>query len=245
VEFSDESVDGPLSWSWDFGDGSTSTEQSPTHSYLVPGLYLVSLTVANEGGQNTFTAGTAILVSYPDVPLDFWALGAILGCSDAGIVYGYEDGLYHPQDSVTRDQMATYIARAVAGGDEFVPTGPSTNHFPDVPTEYWAYKYIEHLWSLGIVSGYVDGYRPTEPVDRGQMAVYVSRAEAGGDTNVPPGPVTPTFADVPPTFWAYRHVEYCVDTAVVQGYDDGLYHPEVTVTRDQMAVYVARAFGLL
>jgi len=32
---------------------------------------------------------------------------------------------------------------------------------------------------------------------------------------------------------------------VVNGYEDGLYHPEIVVTRDQMAVYVARAFELL
>jgi hypothetical protein len=44
--------------------------------------------------------------------------------------------------------------------------------------------------------------------------------------------------------WAYRYVEYCVENGVVQGYDDGLYHPERDVTRDQMAVYTGRAFGL-
>jgi hypothetical protein len=43
-------------------------------------------------------------------------------------------------------------------------------------------------------------------------------------------------------FWAYKHVEYCVENGVVQGYEDGCYHPEYVVTRDQMAVYVARAF---
>jgi hypothetical protein len=39
-------------------------------------------------------------------------------------------------------------------------------------------------------------------------------------------------------------VEYCVEHGVVQGYEDGLYRPERVVTRDQMAVYVARAFEL-
>jgi hypothetical protein len=39
-----------------------------------------------------------------------------------------------------------------------------------------------------------------------------------------------------PDFWAYRQGEYCVGQDVVQGYDDGLYHPERVVTRDQMAV---------
>jgi hypothetical protein len=45
--------------------------------------------------------------------------------------------------------------------------------------------------------------------------------------------------------YTYKHVEYCVENDVVQGYDDGFYHPEIVVARDQMAVYVARAFGLL
>jgi hypothetical protein len=39
-------------------------------------------------------------------------------------------------------------------------------------------------------------------------------------------------------------VQACVTHGVVNGYPDGTYHPERQVTRDQMAVYVARAFGL-
>jgi len=46
-------------------------------------------------------------------------------------------------------------------------------------------------------------------------------------------------------FWAYKHIEYCVENGVVQGYPDGCYRPEHTATRDQMAVYVARAFHLV
>ena len=44
--------------------------------------------------------------------------------------------------------------------------------------------------------------------------------------------------------WAYTHIQYCVEHGVVQGYDDGYYHPEYVVTRDQMAVCIARAFDL-
>ncbi len=41
--------------SWDFGDGTTSTEQSPSHSYTDPGVYTVTLTVSNECGEDSFT----------------------------------------------------------------------------------------------------------------------------------------------------------------------------------------------
>ena len=39
-------------------------------------------------------------------------------------------------------------------------------------------------------------------------------------------------------------MEYCVEHGVVNGYEDGYYHPEIVVTRDQMAVCVTRAFRL-
>ena len=70
--------------------------------------------------------------------------------------------------------------------------------------------------------------------------------EAGGDGAVPSYDGTPSFPDVQASFWAYKYVQYIADPsrAVTQGYTDGNYHPEVVVTRDQMAVYIARAFGL-
>jgi subtilisin len=62
---------------------------------------------------------------------------------------------------------------------------------------------------------------------------------------MPSGPDSASLSDVPGTFWAYKHVEHCVGQGVVKGYDDGYYHPDLPVTGDQMAVYIASAFGLL
>jgi len=186
---------------------------------------------------------------FSDIPEGFWAFREIYLVALAEICQGYPDGSYGPSVSVTRDQMAVYIARAIAGGDANVPDpGCVTPVFTDLPCEHWARKYIQYAVSQNVVKGYEDGtYQPDLGVDRGQMAVYVARAMVApaGDAGVP-DPVPPaTFPDVPDTFWSYKHVEYCVEKGVVQGYDDGLYHPEIVVTRDQMAVYVARAFGLL
>jgi probable HAF family extracellular repeat protein len=190
-------------------------------------------------------------ISFPDVSGDFWAYDEIMACVDAKVVNGYEDGLYHPEYEVTRDQMAVYIARAlvIPSGDAGIPDGPATPTFPDVPANHWAYKQIEYAVSQGVVQGYEDGtYHPEYEVTRDQMAVYVARSmvaptgEAALADYVPADPRN--FPDVPSEFWAWKHVEYCVENGVVQGYEDGLYHPEIVVTRDQMAVYVARAFGL-
>ena len=50
VRFSDSTIAIPNEWHWDFGDGSTSTEQFPTHTYEFPGTYSVSLYTSSETG---------------------------------------------------------------------------------------------------------------------------------------------------------------------------------------------------
>ncbi len=251
VQFSDLSMNQPATWNWAFGDGTTASDPNPSHSYEKVGTYTVTLAVSNNGGADSATKAHYILVTFLDVADDFWALDQILSCVDAGIVKGYSDGTYKPTDPVTRDQMAVYISRALAGGDAAVPTGPATATFSDVPTDYWAFKYVEYAVTQNVVQGYSDGtYKPADQVTRDQMSVFIARAiatpTAGADlVNYTP-PATATFPDVPTNFWAYKYVEYIAQPAigVTKGYPDGDYHPEYICTRDQMAVYVARAFKL-
>lgn len=217
------------------GDGVYSTSSAPH----------VPVTVAYG------SIGYGFLPIFNDLDWDHWAYESIEACYVAGVVSGYPEGDYMPTAAVTRDQMATYIARALAGGDDGIPAGSSTPTFSDVPADYWAYDYIEYAVANQVVIGYADGsYQPVTSVDRGQMAVFIARAMAdpadrpGLDSYDPPA--TPTFTDVPLSFWAYRYVEYLADPVhgVAGGYADGCYHPEYTCTRDQMAAFVARAFSL-
>jgi PKD repeat protein len=252
VQFRDASQGGPTSWDWDFGDGTTSTEQHPSHTYLAPGRYTVTLRVTGEGGSDTTARPNCVMATFTDLPADSWAFTAALDCLLGGIVAGYPDGGYRPDETVTRGQMAVYIARSLAGGDGGVqvPTGTAEPTFSDVGEDYWAYRHIEYCAGAGVVQGYPDGsYHPDETVNRGQMAVYIARAMVSptGDAAVPDPPTEPTFSDVTADNewgWCYRHVEYCAAEGVVQGYWDGSYRPEAVVTRDQMAVYVQRAFQL-
>ena len=59
VQFTDTSIGSPTSWSWNFGDGGTSTAQNPTHTFGT-GTYQVSLTVSNSGGSNTKTQALVV-----------------------------------------------------------------------------------------------------------------------------------------------------------------------------------------
>lgn len=77
VSFSDASTSDVTSWAWDFGDGSTSTDQNPTHTFLADGAYTVTLTVTSARGTVstskilTFTGGvlaSTTVVSIGETP---------------------------------------------------------------------------------------------------------------------------------------------------------------------------------
>lgn len=62
INFTDNSEYDPTSWLWNFGDGTTSTEQNPTHAYAAAGTYSVSLTVENANGSDSETKENYITV---------------------------------------------------------------------------------------------------------------------------------------------------------------------------------------
>jgi hypothetical protein len=63
VKFTDESTGDPKSWSWDFGDGGTSAERNPTHTYTLPGTYTVTLTVSTATDSATLSRPDYITVT--------------------------------------------------------------------------------------------------------------------------------------------------------------------------------------
>ena len=176
----------------------------------------------------------------PDGADPYWAFHEIEAAYRAGIVQGV-GGSYLPTDSVTRDQMAVYIARAMNGGN---PTGPGTVPFVDI-TNPWANVYIAYCVEHGVVGGYdATHYGPTLPVTRDQMAVFVARSQGWVVIGEDMTKEAPAFEDVPLGHWAGKAIKECVDHGVVRGYDATHYQPDWVVTRDQMAVFVQRAFQL-
>ena len=77
VKFTDKSTGDPTSWYWDFGDGSTSTEEKPVHVYSAVGRYNVTLTATNAVGNNTITKSSYIDVE--GVPVSYFSASSTLG----------------------------------------------------------------------------------------------------------------------------------------------------------------------
>ena len=182
---------------------------------------------------------------FSDEPPSDWAYSQINEVFQRGVTTGcYFDGVerrYCPDANVTRDQMAAFLIRA-KGLTEYANPTPT---FSDVPASYWAYGWIERLYQQGITTGcYYDGverrYCPTGNVTRDQMAAFLMRAKGLTEYANP----TPTFSDVPASYWAYGWIERLYAQAVTTGcYWDGVerrYCPVNNVTRREMAVFITR-----
>lgn len=68
VQFTDVSTNGPVSWLWTFGDGSTSTLQHPLHAYLSSGTFNVKLRSGNGFGSDSLIKNSYITVNLPSAP---------------------------------------------------------------------------------------------------------------------------------------------------------------------------------
>jgi len=64
------------------------------------------------------------------------------------------------------------------------------------------------------------------------------------ERQISPAPVTPTFPDVAPGYWAFQEIEALAASEITTGFPDGTFRPTNPVTRAQMATFLARALGL-
>jgi hypothetical protein len=111
-----------------------------------------------------------------DVAADRWSCKYIKRLVELGITAGIGQGLFGPEDPVSREQMAVFLTRALG---QIPPDGycGTTSPFTDVPYNYWSCKFVKKLVELEITMGIGPGlYGPANPVTRAQMAVFLSRA---------------------------------------------------------------------
>lgn len=185
--------------------------------------------------------------SFQDVPSTYWAWGFIEGLYAARVTSGCSTSplLYCPMGTVTRDQMAVFLLRGKYGATYVPPPAGASTGFNDVPPDYWAAAWIKQLAAEGITGGCGIGvYCPASPVTRDQMAVFLLKAKHGS-SYVPPGVGAGTgFLDVPPNYWAAAWIKQLAAEGITGGCGSGNYCPLSTVTRDQMAVFLSRTFGI-
>jgi hypothetical protein len=197
----------------------------------------------NAGGWDGFVARVAsepqgtvtpCPPDFTDVPQgnDFYAYIRYLACR--GVVSGYADGTFRPQNPTTRAQVCKIIVLA-EGWQLYTPLSPS---FIDVPASDPFYAYVETAYYNGIVSGYSNGeFRPGNNVTRGQLAKMVVLAEAWSLIRPP----LPSFDDVPADHPFFAYVETAYNHAIISGYADRTFRPGNNATRGQVSKVVLNA----
>lgn len=99
ITFTDQSLNVPTSWLWNFGDGTTSGQQNPVHTYTANGSYSVSLTATNGNGNHTL-----VKTNYIDVTLGSIPIAA--SCQPATFSYCCGYGIYKVQMSTINKSSA-------------------------------------------------------------------------------------------------------------------------------------------
>jgi len=150
-------------------------------------------------------------------------------------IIGYDDGLVHPEASITRAEVATIFYRLLsdAAREEMWCT---ESRYPDVTEEDWYYIAISTLTNGGMLVGYPDGtFRPDEPITRAELATIISRF----DTKFGSMEHTEAFPDTE-GHWAEEYIDFSAVRRYVIGYPDGTFRPDQDITRAETVTMVNR-----
>lgn len=145
-----------------------------------------------------------------------------------------------PDIPLTRAEMAEFLIRGLYPADDF--PFPATPYFSDVSALHPRFRFIQKLRELGITTGCsTTQFCPEAATNRGQMAVFVTRARLGvTNTTVPVNPA-PYFTDVPTTHPFFTAIQKLRELGVTTGCSATAYCPSDAVTKAQMAVFTVRA----
>ncbi|MBR2736971.1 MAG: S-layer homology domain-containing protein, partial [Firmicutes bacterium] len=117
--------------------------------------------------------------NFTDVKSTDWFNNAVSTMSKAGIINGYPDKTFLPQNEITRAEFATIAAR-------FDSSEPDTSgsKLTDI-AGHWAEKYIKKAEALGYVTGYEDGsFKPDQPITRAEAMTLINRVLERMDNNI-------------------------------------------------------------
>lgn len=176
---------GPVQEMYNLFEKLYNSTKTPLHQVLVHEPFMNGYPEGNFLPGNPITrAETAAILSriiaqgevtdrnsnFSDVQNNKWFTKYIAHLAEEGIMQGYEDGLFRPQNNITRAEFATIVARI----------NNLNNHelvsFPDLSFNYWASESIMSVVNAGIMEGYPDNtFGPTLNVTRAEAATIINR----------------------------------------------------------------------
>lgn len=151
-------------------------------------------------------------------------------------VMGYPDGTVRPNGSITRAEVSAILFRLLSDKtrDEYFTTESS---FTDVKAGAWYNNSIATLEKAGVIVDTAKGgaFRPNEAITRAELAAMLAQfSDAKPVKGV-------KFSDVSAGHWAYEAIAIAAKMGWIEGYPDGTFRPDATITRAEMMTLVNRA----
>ena len=149
-------------------------------------------------------------------------------------IKGYPDGTFKPSNNVTRAEAAQMFATLLNGGTSFGTS--STTKFADANNK-WYSPAVNYIAGKGLLSGYSDGtFKPDADITRAEFAQMISgylKAGYAGSAN---------FKDVK-GHWASDAIDKVFGNKAVEGYPDGTFKPNKTLTRAEAVTVLNAVFN--
>lgn len=208
---------------------------------LTPGKNFAKIEVWDKAGNyESYTRRILRLISYPDIEELYnnkphWAKYLIVTLSTMGIIEGYPDGNYYANKSLTRGELATWIARA-KGYKTFIP---EQDVFKDVPKNHWRAPFIKEIVEREIMIGDNQGFFGIDmPISRGETALTGIKAEGSEFEKE----VVSTFYDVPSSYPFYSQLKLAKSNGLIKGisWKTAIFEPSRDITRAEAAVLISR-----
>jgi S-layer homology domain len=196
-----------------------------------------------------FTAGAAAplvmqapaqaqTASFSDVSSGDWANGFIQALASKGVLSGFPDGSFRPNEPVTRAQYAAMIRQAFRRS----PTRPAVS-FTDVSQSYWAIAAIQEAYTTGFMSGYPEGnFLPDANISRAEVLVSLANG-LGYSPNSSANSTLQVYTDANAIQdWARPSIAAATEKQIVVDYPNvQSLNPNRQATRAEVAAFIYQA----
>ncbi len=176
--------------------------------------------------------------SFSDVQSNYWAAPFIQSLAQRGVIAGFTDGSFRPEQAVTRAQFAAMLNKAFQKNS--IRQGTS---FSDVRSNYWAASAIQQAYTTGFLSGYPGNtFKPEQSIPRQQVLVSLANGlEYSANSNVES--TLQNFNDSSNiASYARSPIAAATENQIVVNYPNVKFlNPEATATRAQVAAFIYQA----
>ncbi|MDF2841456.1 MAG: copper amine oxidase family proteinputative S-layer protein [Clostridia bacterium] len=169
-----------------------------------------------------------------------YARAAIEYLAQQNVISGDKIGNFNPQKAVTRAEMVVLIAKALKLDTSNIPAAAT---FRDVPTNNWAFKYVEAAYREGIITGIsATEFKPDVQITREEMAVIFVRALKimDKDVKIELSNISVYSDQANISSWAKKQVEVAIEAGLMNGVSSTKFEPKKAANKEQSAVVIER-----